>query len=196
MSNALTPNHSIGSFIQNFNGGTRPNRFKINGKFPGGDGKGIAFETHCLASTLPDSTLGTIPLPYRGRIYKFPGDRDYQPWAITILDDVSTKDTYANWHAWSQKFNNHATNLAAGSRNHTDKYSHDVTVEMLDHNSNTVIRSFRFSYAWPISVGPLELNMASANTPSSFQVTLAYAYYSVVANSNNIASPITAAPTQ
>lgn len=168
---------SIGSFINAFNGGTRPNRFRISGTSPAGN---IAIETHCMASTLPDSTLGVIPLPFRGRIYKFPGDRDYQPWNITILDDVGENDVYASLHAWSEIFNNHETNLAA-TRKHITQYSTDLTVSLLDHNSGTELRTFTLHHAWPISVGAVELNMATANAPITFPVQLAYSYFTVTA---------------
>lgn len=174
--------HSIGTFINAFNGGTRPNRFLVTGSAPGIGALSGQSGVHAMATSLPESTVGTIPIPFRGRIYKFPGDRDYLPWQVTFLDDVGENGVYSAWHEWSKQFNDHETNLAA-SRTHLSRYSTDLTVQMLDHNSDVVLRTFILHHAWPMQVGPLELNMANTNQVSTFTCQIAYSYYTLTEQS-------------
>lgn len=176
--------HSLSEFIKGFQGGTRPNRFKITFvRFPaipdinttlGSPGTGTN-GILAISSTLPESMVGTIPIPFRGRVYKFPGDRDYLPWNITIMDDTGTHAPYAFWHGWSNLFNDHSTNLVT-DKTHLGSYS-DIQIEHLDHNSTNTLKTFTLMNAWPMQVGPLELNSANTNQLSTFTCQLAYTHY-------------------
>ena len=167
---------SISNFLNAFNGGTRPNRFKITGTNEAGE---LFFDTHCTAATLPESIVGIIPIPFRGRVYKFPGDRTYNEWNVTVLDDIGPTDTWNKFHDWSEQFNEHENNTSS-TRRHITKYSRDLTVEMLDHNSDVVLRTVTLLNAWPVQVGPITLDMNAANQLGSFQVQIAYTHFLIV----------------
>ncbi len=76
--------NSIDEFKSNFHGGTRRNRFEING----GVGDASLSTFHAYAFNLPQVGIGEIPVDYRGRRVYIPGDRDYPVWTLTILDDA------------------------------------------------------------------------------------------------------------
>ena len=110
----------IQSFITNFRGGTRKNRFRVRCNIPGftiptiigqpsdfkpeaiasagpGDisGQGGFDDFHVLAAALPTSIITTNPIDYQGRRILYPGDRIYSGdgfnvWTATIQDDIST----------------------------------------------------------------------------------------------------------
>lgn len=169
--------HSISTFIGAFQGGTRPNRFKITGSSPAGN---LFFDTHCVASSLPESIVGSILIPFRGRIYKFPGDRQYNDWAVTILDDTGDKATWKLFHDWSELFNSHVDNVAAEKTQETN-YCRDLTITHLDHSSSSgALKQVLLQNAWPSIVGPVTLDMSAANTLSQFQVTIAYTHFQVI----------------
>jgi hypothetical protein len=167
---------SISNFLNAFNGGTRPNRFKISGTNPGGD---LFFDTHCSAATLPESIVGIIPVPFRGRVYKFPGDRTYNEWNVTILDDIGNRATWDLFHSWSEEFNEHENNTSL-TRKHITRYCADLTVELMDHNSDIVLRTMQLLNAWPVQVGPVTLDMNAANQLGSFQVQIAYTHFLII----------------
>ncbi|MAH43539.1 hypothetical protein CL614_07540, partial [archaeon] len=78
---AAVVDSNIANFRSNFQGGTRPNRFLVEGII-GDTGFGIApFNFLVKATSLPASTIGVIPVPYRGRVLKIPGDRMFAEWA-------------------------------------------------------------------------------------------------------------------
>ena len=181
------PIHQISNFITAFNGGTRPNRFTVSVQPQTGGGQsatissGLSSLTHAMAATLPESTVGVMPIPFRGRIYRFPGDRDYNLWSLTLLDD--TNGIYTAWHAWSNLFNHHSLNQSNPRAQKDDMGT--VTVNLLDHNSDVALRTFTLYYAWPVQVGAYDLNMGRGNEPGSFTCQLAYAYMEMTSNGND-----------
>ena len=181
---ALPGFHNLQTFINKFQGGTRPNRFRISGTSltPGtGTGTdGLFRETHCTAATIPESIVGIIPIPFRGRVYKFPGDRTYNEWNVTILDDIGDQKTWDFFHNWSERFNEHDQNIGV-DRAHVTQYCQDLTVELLDHNKDATIRKMLLLNAWPVQVGPVTLDINAANQLGSFQVQIAYTHFKILA---------------
>lgn len=169
---AGTSIHTIETFKNKFQGGTRPNRFRITcPKY--------LIETHCLASTMPESTIGIITIPFRGRIYKFPGDRTYSEWTVTILDDNSGEgNVWQSFHSWSELYNSHSNNTATDIAQKGGLQT--INIEHLKHDgTGSSLKKISLQNAWPVIVGPVELNMQAANTLTTFQVTFAYTHYIV-----------------
>ena len=86
------------TFQSAIKGGVRPNLFSIEHGFPTGvaepniDGTGKPEEAvtyMCKAAALPATSVGTVELPFRGRVLKVPGDRTYETWTGTFyMDDA------------------------------------------------------------------------------------------------------------
>ena len=77
-------------------GGVRPTMFHVEMSFPEAvvTGSGLSadgdrrFGFLCEASQLPPSTIGEIPIPFRGRKLKVSGDRTFADWQTTIINDT------------------------------------------------------------------------------------------------------------
>ena len=51
-----------------------------------------AFGTFLVkAANIPASVVGVVNVPYRGRQLKIAGDRTFEPWTVTVLNDQSFK---------------------------------------------------------------------------------------------------------
>lgn len=172
--------HRISDFVNNFGGGLRPNRFRVNGSFGSGQAPNMTF--HITSTNLPASSLSTIAVPYRGRSFKMPGNRTYSTWAITVLDDTESGGGIALWrkfHDWSEKFNDHVTNRTNVSRgNFTDQMG-VWDVYQLGINGNTE-KQIKLYGCWPSDVGAVVLNMNDNENLSQFTVSLEYTYYDVI----------------
>ena len=82
-------------------GGTRPNLFEVSiPTFPsaiseawsaGDDSENGIFKFLCKATSLPASNLGSIEIPFRGRTLKVAGDRTFDDWTVTIINDEDFK---------------------------------------------------------------------------------------------------------
>ena len=51
------------------------------------------------AAEIPASNLGNIPVPYRGRVLPVAGDRTFDPWTVTVINDTDfqIRDAMEKW---------------------------------------------------------------------------------------------------
>ena len=74
-------------------GGARANQFFVGLIFPGYVTAGLLATAQSAflvnSAALPGSIVNPILVPYRGREVKFAGERIFQPWTVTVLNDVS-----------------------------------------------------------------------------------------------------------
>ena len=71
-------------------GGARANQFQVT--MSGGGATGIqsrGFSFLCRSAQIPALTIGEIAVPYRGRQVFLAGDRTYDAWTVTIMNDRS-----------------------------------------------------------------------------------------------------------
>jgi hypothetical protein len=92
-------------------GGARPNLFRAIVNFPGYAGGDVELTSFmCKAAQLPASIMNVIEVPFRGRQLKLAGDRTFEPWEITILND--TDFTVRNaMERWMNGMNAHSENV-------------------------------------------------------------------------------------
>ena len=156
-------------------GGARPNQFKVTMPFPGyaqvgGEIEDLAFL--CRATVIPSMTVGNINVPFRGRQIKIAGDRTFEDWTVTVLNDTDFKLRNA-FERWQNGINNMTDN--EGLTNPVD-YQVDAFVDHLDRNGST-IKSYTLRGLYPVSVGSIELNYETNDVLEEFQTTFAYQYF-------------------
>ena len=174
---------SISNFRSNFQGGTRPNRFLVTGSINqeaiGDDGFLIK------ATSLPASTNGVIPVPYRGRVLKIPGDRMFAEWAITVIDDADeSTDLRSKFTAWSNAVNAHVANTTTDP-NMSETVS-KWTVEMLSQKDDSPIRTIELHNCWPIEIAAVDLSYDTADSITEFSVNLAYDFWTEAAATDSV----------
>lgn len=170
----------ITDFINGFNGGNRTNRFKVTADW--GDNKKASYckstPFHIRSTNLPSAKIGIIPVSYRGRVVNYPGDRTYDPWTVLILDDNSGDggSLYNGFHEWHNSINSHDGNISYV--NGSDAFNKaDLTIDHLGVNGDGPQRTFKLVKAWPVEVGPVQLDIGQMDTLVTFQVTFLYTHY-------------------
>ena len=87
-------------------GGARSNLFEVNISYPdnigvqeGDDGATSKGEFLIKAAELPASNIGNIPVPFRGRVLPIAGDRTFDPWTVTVINDTDfvIRDAMERW---------------------------------------------------------------------------------------------------
>ena len=156
-------------------GGARVNQFKVTLPFPGyaavgGETSDLAFL--CSATALPGQTVGQVAIPFRGRILNIAGDRTFEPWTITVLNDTDFK-LYRAFERWMNGINNMTDN--EGIANPAD-YQVDGFVDQLDRNGNT-LKSYTYRGLYPEVLANIPLNYATNDQVESFDVTFRYQYF-------------------
>jgi hypothetical protein len=167
---------NISDFVSKLKGGgARANQFKVTMPFPGfaavgGETESMAFL--CSATTLPASTVGEVIVPFRGRNIYMAGDREFEQWSTTIINDTDFLIRNAI-ERWSNGMNNMSDN--EGLVNPVD-YQVDAFVDHLDRNGNT-IKSYTFRGMFPVSVGSIALTYDPATALETFDCTWRYQYW-------------------
>ena len=154
-------------------GGARANMFKATLSYPAyaqGDIELTSFM--CKAAQLPASVIGQIDIPYRGRQVKVAGDRTFENWTVTIINDVGCEVRNA-FERWMNGINEHVNNVGLANPN---DYQADMIVEQLDKSQN-VTKKYDIRGAYPVNISAIDVSAESADTIEEFTVELAYQYW-------------------
>lgn len=171
-------------------GGARPNLFEASiPSFPSGiSGAGTLwndaarrdFRFLCKAAQLPASTVAEIPVPFRGRILKVAGDRTFEPWTVTIINDEDFNLRSA-FEGWMNTINDlsHATGITNPSSYMANAYiaqlgrgnARNSESHPQNNRSQQVLRSYKFTGIFPTEVGAIDLSYDSTDTIEEFTVT-------------------------
>jgi len=154
-------------------GGARPNLFRVTVNFPAYAGGNTELASFLVkGAQLPGSTIAQIDVPYRGRQLKIAGDRTFENWTITVLNDA-VMDVRNAFERWMNGMNEHTENV--GISTPTD-YQADMIIDQLDKADN-VTKSYRIRGAFPVNVAAIDLSFDSNDAIEEFTVELAYQYW-------------------
>ena len=156
-------------------GGARANQFRVVMPFPGfsslgGETENMSFL--CSSSSLPGMTVAETPIPFRGRTLYVAGDRTFETWTNTILNDTDFKIRNA-YERWMNGINNMSDN--EGLVNPAD-YQVDAFIDQLDRNGN-VLKSYTFRGMFPTSIDDIALSYDTNNAVESFTAVHRYQYF-------------------
>ena len=148
-------------------GGVRSNRFSVY--IPR---MGERIEFMCKTAAIPGSTLPAIEVPFRGHKLKVAGDRTFEDWTVTIINDTDfgVRDPMERW---MNGINGHAANT--GLVNPVD-YQADLIVDQLDRDES-VIKRINIRGAFPTVLSPIELSYDTRGEIEQFTVTFSYQYW-------------------
>ena len=154
-------------------GGARPNLFKATLNFPAYAGGDVELSSFlCKTVQLPVSEMALVNVPFRGRQLKIAGDRTFQNWTVTIINDTdfSVRDAMERW---MNGINAHAANT--GLSNPVD-YEADLSVDQLDRNGD-VLKTYNFRGCFPVNVGEIALSYETNDAIEEFTVEFAIQYW-------------------
>jgi hypothetical protein len=178
-------------------GGARPNLFECELYFPDGVIQSTATDFDekirflVKAAALPASNIGVIDVPFRGRNLKIAGDRTFDPWTITVINDADF-DIRTSFERWMNLINKHEDN--AGKVNPTD-YQKDVYVKQfgraplngpvpITDNQIPVLKQYKFYGVFPTNVGEIILSYDSSDTIEEFTVDLQVQWWDALDSSS------------
>jgi hypothetical protein len=161
-------------------GGARPNLFEVELYFPEGvSGNNVSSKSRFLVkgAQLPASVIAPIEVPYRGRKLKVAGDRTFEPWSITVINDVNMEIRNA-LEEWMNLINRHASNTSSGRVGPLNYYK-DLAVKHLsrDGSSEAPTKVYTFVGAFPTNISNIELNYETNDQIEEFTVEFQYQYW-------------------
>ena len=172
---------------------SRPNLFKCVVDFPTGvTGKDEASklgEFTVRAANLPATQLGIVEVPYRGRVLKIAGDRTFEPWTITIMNDKNfvLRNAFESWAQGVQEYTQNVTTVVTD----VNSYFKDMRVIQYDRFGDlkdsadaeaepNVLAEYRFYDTFPTNVAAIDLDYGSNDAISEFTVELQVQYWKPV----------------
>jgi hypothetical protein len=159
-------------------GGARPNLFEVELSFPSAakpDNESEVLEKARFlvkAAALPASTIANIDIPFRGRILKIAGDRTFETWTITVMNDVdfSIRSAFEKWMNIINKMSD-GTGIANPAL-----YQKDAIVKQLDRDGS-LLRSYKFWDIFPTNLSTIDLSYDTTDTIQEFTVEMQVHYW-------------------
>ena len=150
-------------------GGTRPNLFEVEIAFP--NETQIDNDTKeksrflIKAAALPASNITPIDVNFRGRILKIAGDRTFDTWTVTVLNDVdfSIRSAFEKWMNLINKMEDNT------GEQDPAVYQPDAYVHQLDRDGST-LRTYKFHDVFPTQVSQIDLSYETTDAIEEFTV--------------------------
>ena len=119
------------------------------------------------AAALPASTIASVDVPFRGRILKVAGDRTFETWTITVINDVdfSIRSAFEKWMNVINRMNDATGVTDPGA------YYKDAKVKQLDRNGG-VLRVYKFWDIFPTNISTIDLSYETTDTIQEFTVEM------------------------
>ncbi len=174
-------------------GGARPNLFEVRipGNIPGGGILDDDFTVLCKAAQLPASNIGMIDVPFRGRNFKVAGDRTFDEWSITVINDESFKlrRIFEDWMNFIGQYGD------ASGATEPNSYMVDAYVKQLTRTPANIRTTgetagtgnglttsvpetiYKFHDVFPTNISAIDLSYDSSNVIEEFGVTFQVQYW-------------------
>lgn len=183
-------------------GGARPNLFEVNigdFKFANPAWDQDTFQFLCKAAALPASNVSPIEIPFRGRTLKVAGDRTFDTWSVTVINDEDFKlrTAFEQWMNGISKLSD------ASGATQPNSYMGNAVVHQLGRGYNqgrsstrnsqdadgsagrtgiTPLRTYYFDGIFPTSVSSIDLSYDTGDTIEEYTVEFQVQYW--IAGSN------------
>jgi hypothetical protein len=194
---ASIPTRGISQFKSKMvGGGARANLFEVQVTFPGGVSLGIQgdgggtfdsdnFRFLCKSAALPASNVAPIDVPFRGRILKVAGDRTFDTWTVTVINDENFIHRRA-FEAWMQNVAQYGDHSGLTD---PSAYMGQATVYQLGRSASQIqgtgtagqeariLAQYKFVDIFPTNISAIDLSYDTTDTIEEFTVELQVQYF-------------------
>ena len=181
-------------------GGVRPNFFEVELAFPnlGIDANDVSDRTRFLVkgANLPASIVAPISVPFRGRELKIAGERSFDTWTITVINDSNfvLRDAFEKWMNVINKVSDNAGEVDP-TVYQQEAYVHQLGrapitnqagVPASSGNTVPILRSYHFHGVFPTNVSSIELSYDSNNVIEEFSVEFQVQWWEALDNNGQV----------
>ncbi len=211
-------------------GGARPNLFEVELYFPtladftdfnlptsdtseddsnaadAGNGKGrLTEDVRFLVkgAQLPTSTITPIEVPFRGRTLKIAGDRTFDTWTVTVINDTNfnVRDAFERWMSFIAKHDSSAGTIRPGAYQRDaivhqlgtpgvtqprEKYDETARADLDYEQQIPRLRSYKFYGVFPTNISAIDLSYDTTDTIEEFTVELQVQYWKAFSGKGNL----------
>jgi hypothetical protein len=167
--------------------GARPTLFEVEIYFPpalAGTYPTEQSTLQCKASNLPASTVGIIEAPYFGRKVKLAGDRIFDDWTCTFINDENFNIRNA-LEFWSNSMDQLSTTQEQkrvnGANANPNSYVSNIIVKQYGKQGE-VIKTYLLVNAFPTNVGQIDVSWENNDQIEEFDVQWSYDYFTTISD--------------
>ena len=182
-------------------GGARPNLFEVEiPSFPvaagtntwrtGDNQEADSFKFLCKAAALPASNITPVEIPFRGRILKVAGDRIFDTWSITVINDENflIRNAFETWVQGISK-NSNATGATDPSAYMTYALVHQLgrgadagkasqgATASVSVTPITPLKTYTFFDIFPTTISTIDLSYENTDAIEEYTVEFQVQYW-------------------
>ena len=182
-------------------GGARPNLFEVEiPSFPeaagtntwrtGDNQEADTFKFLCKAASLPASQGTPVEIPFRGRILKVAGDRTFETWSTTIINDENflIRNAFETWMQGISK-NSNATGASNPSAYMTYALVHQLgrgadqgrsstgASAAVDGSAIAPLKTYTFFDIFPTTISAIDLSYENTDAIEEYSVEFQVQYW-------------------
>ena len=179
-------------------GGARPNLFEVDITTANDNNYWLPeaqenFQFLCKATSMPTQTIGSVDVPFRGRILKVAGDRTFEPWAVTVINDENFS-IRRSFERWAESINDLETGVGlvdpssymgsgeirqlSRSESRGANIAGDTTTT--GDGNQVVLHKYKVQDIWPSEIGSIDLSYESSDAIEEFTVTFQVLYIQTI----------------
>lgn len=158
-------------------GGTRSSHFQVFISNPFNPQADLKVPFMVKAASLPSVIIGKIEVPYFGRRYPVPGDRVWEDWNTTVINDEDfiVRNALENW---SNQMNAFRRNIV-GSGAAPARYKSTATITQYGKAGNE-LRIYQLNGIFPTVISAIDVGWDKSDEIQEFQVVWAFDEMEVV----------------
>ena len=137
------------------------------------------FEFACKAAAIPPMAVGVVEVPYFGRVVKVPGNKTFDNWSVTIINDEGFL-VRNGMEKWVASMGTHIGNVqsAASSALTSALFGKGTVTHYGKTGSAAVLATYDFINIFPVSMSEITLGWDANDAIEEFTVEFAYDYWS------------------
>jgi len=132
------------------------------------------FTFACKAAAIPAMTVGVVEVPYFGRVVKVPGNKTFDNWTVTIINDEGFA-IRNGMEKWMATMGTHLGNKVSATN--ANLYGKG-TVKQYPKTGAAAIAIYDFINIFPVNMSEITLGWDANDAIEEFTVEFAYDYWS------------------
>lgn len=156
-------------------GGARPNLFQVSIDTPTGIQSIQNMQFLVQASSIPGATIGITTLNYFGREVKIAGNKTFEDWTTTIINDEDFA-VRRMLEKWQETISGNSTNSRGLGKTTPQSYTSTATITQFGKAGNA-IREYKIANLWPTTLAEISLDWSENDSVETFDCTWAYSHW-------------------
>ena len=163
------------------NSGARANLFDVS--ITGATVAGLTaseFNFSCKGAAIPAMAVGVVEVPYFGRMVKVPGNKTFDNWTTTIINDegFEIRNAFEKWIAAMGTHEGNISTIGGGTTGGVNSLYGSASVSQYGKDgSTTALETYSFVNIFPVNMSEITLGWGENDTIEEFTIEFAYDYW-------------------